>query len=176
MIATEQKDIRLNLGGRGTRIPGFLTVDVSEDHDVDLRADVSKLPLEENSVSEIYASQILEHLPHLKTKDVLKEWHRVMKPGARIYIGVPDFQRAVDLFRQCGLTNYIVNFLYGDQIYDKAFHYAPFNFARLAGLLYEIGFKEIRRLSQMPYGLNDCSSLVANTDHLSVSLNVEAKK
>ncbi len=52
--------IRLNLGGRGTQIKGFQTVDLSEEHDVQIKSDVSDLRMfEEGTVDEIYASQIL---------------------------------------------------------------------------------------------------------------------
>lgn len=176
MIATEEKTIRLNLGGRDKEIPGFTTVDLSELNTSGIRTDASDLSMfEDNSVSEIYASQILEHFPHLQTVSVLKEWHRVLRPGAKITIGVPDFARAIEIYTKVGLCDWVVNFLYGDQIYDKAFHYAPFNFARLASLLDSVGFRDIKRISVMPYG-NDCSSLVSNVDNRNVSLNVEAYK
>lgn len=176
MIATEIETIRLNLGGRGTKIPGFLTVDLSDEHDVDIKADVSKLLMADGSVTEIYASQILEHFPHVRTEAVLKEWHRVLKPGGKIVIGVPDFQRAIDLYLTLGLTAWVVNFLYGDQIYDLAYHYAPFTFASLAAQMNKAGFRDIKRITAMPHGLSDCSSLVSTIDRKSVSLNVEAWK
>ncbi len=169
--------LRLNLGGRGTKIPGFKTVDLSEEHDVDFRTDVSKLSLfKEGEIAEIYASQILEHFPHVKTMDVLKEWFRVLMPGGKITIGVPDFDRAIELYKRIGLTDYIVNSLYGDQIYDLAFHYAPFTFGRLARLMDRAGFSNMRRIGQMPYGIKDCSALVSTVDGKPVSLNVEAWK
>src|ERR1019366_9040909 len=80
--------IRLNLGGRGTKIKGFQTVDLSEEHDVEIKSDVSNLWMfRDGSVDEIYASQILEHFQHVRTEAVLKEWYRVLKPGAKITIG-----------------------------------------------------------------------------------------
>lgn len=169
--------IRLNLGGRGTKIQGFQTVDLSEAHDVDIKSDVSNLWMfGENDVSEIYASQILEHFPHLQTEKVLKEWYRVLKPGSKITIGVPDFNRAIEIYKTYGLCDWVVNQLYGDQEYPLAFHYVPFNFARLAKILDTVGFKRIKRIKDMPYGINDCSANVFNGDGKSVSLNVEAYK
>lgn len=176
MIATEQKEIRLNLGGRGTKIPGFSTVDLSSEHDVDIKSDVSDLSaFKDESVSELYCSQVLEHFPHVRTEYVLSEWHRVLKKGGRIIIGVPDFDRAIELYQKTGLTEWLMNFLYGDQGYALAYHYRPFTFASLAALLHRAGFSNIKRLKQMPYGV-DCSSLISNYDHKNVSLNVEAYK
>lgn len=167
--------IRLNLGGRGTKIQGFQTVDLSEEHDVQIKSDVSNLWMfRDETVQEIYASQILEHFPHLKTESVLKEWHRVLMPGARITIGVPDFQRAVEIYLEIGLVPWVVNQLYGDQIYPLAFHYAPFTFASLSAVMHKVGFTKIRRIRDMPYGIVDCSANLFNMDGKPVSLNVEA--
>jgi predicted SAM-dependent methyltransferase len=167
--------IRLNLGGRGTKIKGFQTVDLSEEHDVQIKSDVSNLWMfRDESVDEIYASQILEHFPHVRTESVLKEWYRVLKPGAKITIGVPDFHRTIELYLKIGLVPWVTNFLYGDQGYPLAYHYAPFTFASLAGILSKVGFVKIKRLSQMPYGISDCSSLISTVDGKSVSLNAEA--
>lgn len=169
--------LRLNLGGRGTKIKGFQTVDLSEDHDVEIKSDVSNLWMFKNGeVSEIYASQILEHFPHVQTEKVLKEWYRVLKSGAKITIGVPDFHRAIEIYQNYGLCDWVVNQLYGDQGYPLAFHYTPFNFARLAKLMDTVGFKRIKRIKDMPYGIQDCSSNIFNLDGKSVSLNVEAYK
>lgn len=174
MIATET--LKLNLGGRGTKIPGFLTVDLSDEFDVDVKSDVSKLPYDDNSVAEIYASQILEHFPHVRTKSVLEEWYRILAPGGSIAIGVPDFARTIEIYNEIGLTDWVMNFLYGDQIYDLAYHYRPFTFASLAELLNKVGFRNIRRIGSMPYGIKDCSALRSTVDGKCVSLNVEAMK
>lgn len=169
--------IRLNLGGRGTKIDGFQTVDLSEEHDVAIKSDVSNLWMfRDGTVDEIYASQILEHFPHVKTESVLKEWHRVLKPGAKITIGVPDFHRAIEIYREIGLVPWVVNQLFGDQIYPLAFHYAPFTFGSLAAHLTKVGFRDVKRIRQMPYGIKDCSSNIFNMDGKPVSLNVEAYK
>ncbi len=170
-------EIRLNLGGRGTLIPGFKTVDLSPEHDVDYKTDVSDLSMfEDGSVSEIYASHILEHFPHVKTQSVLKEWARVLKPRGLIHIAVPDFQRTIEIYLKIGLCPWVTNFLYGDQGYPLAYHYAPFTFASLAKMLYEVGFTDIKRVGAFARKVFDCSTLVSNIDGKSVSLNVTATK
>ncbi len=176
VLVAQDQSVRLNLGGRGTQIEGFKTVDLSPEHEVDFRCDVSKLPMADGSVDEIYASQILEHFPHTRTMEVLKEWNRVLKKGGLITIGVPDFDRAVAIYKQLGLIDYVVHSLYGDQEYDLAFHYAPFTFSRLAHLMDRAGFRNVRRIGKMPYGIIDCSALNFTEDGLPVSLNVQGVK
>lgn len=58
----------------------------------DIRADITDLSMfEDNSVDEVFSANVIEHLQ----KDVLlkaieKHWHRVLKPGGLLIIGVPD--------------------------------------------------------------------------------------
>src|SRR6266404_5313598 len=121
--------IRLNLGGRDTQIPGFKTVDLKPGSHFDYQSDISDLSMfEDGTVSEVYASHCLEHFGHQRTQYVLEEWHRVLKRGGKCYISVPDFDVAVKLYLQWGMTDYIRNLLWGDQGYDLAYHYAPFTF------------------------------------------------
>lgn len=168
-------DVRLLLGGRTTHIDGFLNVDLFDGENVDIRTDASDLSMfKDGEVLEIYSSHILEHFPHVKTLSVLKEWRRVLKSDGKAYIAVPDFDAMIRIYQRTGLTKWIANMLYGDQIYDLAFHYAPFTFASLAKLISDAGFSDVKRIVNMPYGLKDCSSLLDNVEKKPVSLNVEA--
>lgn len=176
VIATE---IRLNLGSRGTRIPGFLGLDCDQHEGVDIVGAIDDLGrFDTGSVHEIYASHCLEHLPHTKTLDCLKEWARVLKPGGVLYVAVPDFARTVDIYlkaEQGCLSEWIVNFLWGDQGYATAFHYTGFDFYRLNKLLLEAGFSEASQVENFPISpKDDCSTKVSNFDGKSVSLNVVA--
>lgn len=167
--------MKLNLGGRDKPIPGFLTVDLYEGPGVDVKADIGKLEgIEDRSVGEIYASHCLEHFSHTKTLEVLRNWRRVLKDGAKAFIGVPDFDAMVKLYQQFGMTDFIRNMLYGDQGYDLAYHYTAFSFPTLAASLVKAGFSDVKRISLMPYGLNDCSQKVDSFTGKPVSLNVEA--
>ena len=49
--------------------------------------DVEKLPFSDNSVDRLIATHILEHVyrPH----EVIREWHRVLKPGGTMSILIP---------------------------------------------------------------------------------------
>lgn len=170
-------EIRLNLGGRDTRINGFLNVDLKEGETTDIVADCSDLRrFEEGSVKEIYASNILEHFPHPKTLTVLKEWHRVLVPKGKLYVSVPDFNRVIDLAKEFGFVPFVRNLLFGDQGYDLAFHYTCFTMASLAKDVIDVGFSDIKRLGLMPYNVADCSANADTFHGKLVSLNVEITK
>lgn len=165
--------MKLNLGGRDKPIPGFLTVDLFEG--ADIRSDIGELKgVEAGSVDEIYASHCLEHFSHAKTPDVLRTWRRVLKPKAKAYIAVPDFDAMAKLYQKFGLTDFIRNMLYGDQGYELAYHYTAFTFPTLAAALVNAGFQDVKRIMDMPYGLKDCSSNIDSLTRQPISLNVEA--
>jgi len=167
--------LKLNIGGRDTKIDGFLCVDVHPE--ADIKCDLSKLDgIDDGSVEEIYASHCLEHFSHTNTLGVLREWHRVLKPGGKMYVGVPDFDAAVTVYKKIGLSDFIRNLLWGDQGYGEAYHYTSFTFPTLAGACASVGFSDVKRIKEMPYGLLDCSTLQDNIMNIPLSLNIEARK
>ena len=83
--------MKINLGGGNERIPGFTNVDILPLPNVDIVCDLNgKLPLADNSIEEIYASHILEHLPN--TVKIVEELYRICQPGATIKIKSPYFK------------------------------------------------------------------------------------
>lgn len=176
MIATEA--LKLNLGSRDRSMPGFKNMDCEAHPGVDFVGDVSDLSrFEDGSVSAIFASNILEHFPHIRTHNVLTEWKRVLKTGGTLYLSVPDFARAVELYQKCGLNDWIQNFLMGDQPYPTAFHYAIFDENRLRMVLMSVGFRECYRVESFPFAdKNDCSHNLSTMDGRHVSLNMVVRK
>lgn len=71
----------------------YINVDLyaPEDAKCDVRFDVQKLPYDDNTVDEIKAFHIIEHFHFFEVQEVLKEWHRVLKPGGKLYLETPDF-------------------------------------------------------------------------------------
>jgi len=92
--------VKLNLGSGPDRFEGWTSVDRDEAVSPDVLADVAHLPQADQSVDEILASHILEHLPW--DTSALYEWHRVLKHGGRITVVVPDIAAMYDLYREGG--------------------------------------------------------------------------
>lgn len=85
---------KLNLGCGGDKRSGYVNVDIDENVEPDLVADIGDLPYDDNSVDEIILQDVLEH-----TADPLKwlnECYRVLKSGGDIYVRVPDFEKIID--------------------------------------------------------------------------------
>jgi len=80
--------LKLNLGcGRDTR-SGWVNIDLRPGPGVDMVMDLSEpLPFPDNSIEEIYASHVLEHILHWEK--TVEELHRVLKPGRKCEIIVP---------------------------------------------------------------------------------------
>ena len=88
--------LKINLGSGQKPYPkeeGWVNVDISDahGHQVDVLVDVTeKLPFEDNSADIIVAEHILEHIYLHKQEGALREWHRILKPGGKLVITVPN--------------------------------------------------------------------------------------
>ena len=85
------KDIRLNLGAGGIDYTGFLSVDLYDER-ANINMDITKLDFDDNSVTEILASHVFEHLNPYHVLDILKDWLRVLKPGGKLSMEMPDIE------------------------------------------------------------------------------------
>jgi predicted SAM-dependent methyltransferase len=58
--------------------------------DIEVRCAIDRLPFATGSVDALRANHVLEHQSYELVPETLQEWARVMRPGGRIDIGVPD--------------------------------------------------------------------------------------
>ena len=80
---------RLHLGCGSNRKSGWVNVDL--DQNADLRLDLrERLPFPDNCVSLIYSEHFLEHLSLQDGAQLLRECLRVLVPGGRMSVGVPN--------------------------------------------------------------------------------------
>jgi len=85
------KNGRLHLGCGSRYMPGWLNVDGNGALNVDLRWDIRiAFPFDSGSCQLIYSEHVLEHLVREDADKLLAECHRLLEPGGRIRIGVPD--------------------------------------------------------------------------------------
>lgn len=81
--------IRLDMGGGDYPREGFLSVDPFTDT-ADIHADMGDVPMDDNTVDEIWSCHSLEHVSKFRVVPILQEWKRLIKPGSLITIEVPD--------------------------------------------------------------------------------------
>lgn len=92
LLARSSKTERqLEIGPGNRRIQGFETLNVVGGRNVDYVWNAERrLPFRQGAFSVVYASHVLEHIPWYKTDQVLAEWVRILAPGGRLEIWVPD--------------------------------------------------------------------------------------
>jgi hypothetical protein len=125
-----------------------------------------------DSVEEIRASHVLEHLPRRDSLAALAEWVRVLKPGGWLKVAVPDFDTIVATYLKWragelpGEAPPIEGWLMGGQVDANDFHQAGFTRQGL-----EEAFRELGLVDVGPWvsEVRDCASLP-------VSLNIQGRK
>jgi len=144
---------------------------------------IERLPqFKEGSVDLIYGSHCLEHFKYSETLSVLKEWHRVLKPGGIIRLSVPDFDKLVDIYKtQSCDPDTILPQLMGGQNNKYNYHLTIFNKVNLSRILKETGFGNI---SEWEPGTDDLTTFndysifkkKIGDKSYEISLNIEAVK
>jgi SAM-dependent methyltransferase len=87
----------------------FLAVDKAYAEDITYAGDLADLPVEDHRFDLVLLTQVLEHLP--EPVEVLRELHRVLKPGSRIWASAPfyyqEHEQPYDFYRytQFGLRH-----------------------------------------------------------------------
>jgi predicted SAM-dependent methyltransferase len=92
MLAVEAK-LKLDIGSGEFRYQDYTTVDLFDPH-ADVQADMGDLPFPDGSVSDIWASHVLEHQKPNLVQPTLREWLRVLAPGGVARIMTPDLDYA----------------------------------------------------------------------------------
>lgn len=181
--AAQGESLRLHLGCGPIDHPGFLNIDGVDRPHVHIVQSLTRLPrFKDGSVAFIYTSHTLEHFPRAQTGAILQEWHRVLAPGGRLCVSVPDFDRIVEIY---GLSqadmDAILPPLFGGQDYPFNFHHTAFNHRSLTQAFLQAGFSEVHAWipgSDAFHNLPDWSgrSIQINGQAVPISLNLEATK
>lgn len=85
--------VKVELGSGPHGIPGFHHVDAvkKEGSNVDIEADIRKLDFaEDTSIDELYSAHAVEHISYTEIMATLKEWYRVLLPGGKLTVKMPD--------------------------------------------------------------------------------------
>ena len=89
--------MRLNLGCGSKKVEGFIGVDIKS---ADVVADIRKLPFDDDSVDEIMAIHVCEHAFQHEIVAMIREWLRVLKPGGKMALELPCFDKVVKYIRE----------------------------------------------------------------------------
>ena len=152
-------DIKLNLGCGDKKLPGYVNVDIvdSRCNSVpDVICDVRNLSsFSDNYADEILAVHVVEHFWRWEVVSILKEWCRVLKPGARLVLECPnliaacqEFLKNPDLASQPGIEGQRTMWvLYGDPRWQDPLmvHRWGYTPKSLALVMHEAGLDSLRQ-------------------------------
>ena len=153
--------VKLNLGAADQQIEGYTPIEIKNGQPAYPLTDYA-----DNSVDEIRASHVLEHFSYRQVPQVVSDWHRVLKPGGRLRIAVPDFDYIVAQNKIGKNDEPLMSYLLGMQLEEHDFHKSVFTKHSLGNVLKAAGFSDIESWESE---FNDCAKLP-------VSLNLSGIK
>jgi len=138
--------MKLNLGCGNTYKDGFVNIDAYNNTVADEQMLVDDLQYPSNSVEQIEAQQLIEHLGFFKTVYSLAEWFRVLKPEGTLTIETPDLETSFKKFLDGDLEvkKNVITWIYGHESEGMA-HLFCFPGDLLELILIKTGFTEIKK-------------------------------
>lgn len=148
--------IHLHLGCGPKRLPGFINIDGNFLHKTNLWLDLRNgLPFPDCTVASIYSCHVFEHFYPDDLAQLLRECHRVLRPGGGLRGVVPDMGGAVLAYVE-QRRDYFIDFprplcSFGGKLSNLLFcdgnHRQCFDFSYMEEMLGEAGFAEIWKSS-----------------------------
>tara|TARA_R110002167_G_scaffold174438_7_gene373286 strand:- start:1406 stop:2077 length:672 start_codon:yes stop_codon:yes gene_type:complete len=179
----EQQEIKvkrkLHIGGK-EKAEGWEILNANPGQYVDHICNANDLSqFSDETFSEVYASHIVEHLDYKnELASTLKEWFRVLEPGGKIYISVPDLDVLAQLIISKDKLSvderfFVMRMLFGGHIDEYDYHVVGLNEDFLTEFLTKAGYVKIVKTDG--FGLfNDTSNM--KFKGIAISLNVTAEK
>lgn len=175
----KRKEVLLNLGCGVSLFPGFINVDKYLDEKglksttglyanakfpagaKFVKGDMTALPFKNNYADYIEALESLEHLPFRDVERACAEIYRVLKPGGKAVLMVPDMddmcrgwlEKVTDQVFDHNTFFGLVQQFFGNQLHDGEYHKAGFTPTYLKGMLNAVGFPlENIKVTLYPHG------------------------
>ncbi|MHB8057202.1 MAG: FkbM family methyltransferase [Desulfuromonadaceae bacterium] len=170
---------RLHIGALHST-PGWESLNSQPLADIDHVCDAGDLTrFADGTFAELYASHVFEHFDYRdEFAAVLAEWFRVLAPGGRLFVSVPDMDTICRMY--CDRVRFdsndrymLMRMILGGHSDQYDYHHAAYNEELLVHYLSVAGFSKITR--QEEFGLFDDTSAMRFYGEL-ISLNLTAEK
>jgi len=169
--------MKLHIGGKQIK-DGWKILNIQKLDGVDFVGSISDLSQFDNdSIEEIYASHVVEHVDQKNIKKTLNGIYRILKEGGKFYISVPDLDVLCKIFindkAPPKVKFHVMRMMFGGQTDEHDYHYFGWNFLFMRDFLIESGFKKVERVKSFSI-FNDTSDYAPYG--VPISLNVIAYK
>ena len=171
-------DDRLHIGGKAAA-KGWKLLNIQPGEEVDYVGDIRDLSqFAHASFDAVYGSHVLEHVGYQTALgDTVRSIHRILRPGGKFFVSVPDLDVLCRLFADEKLGTddrfFVMRMMFGGQTDEHDFHYVGLNADFLAGFLKRAGFRSLYRVPEL--GIFDDTSSMRFRGVL-ISLNMIAIK
>jgi predicted SAM-dependent methyltransferase len=143
--------MKLNLGCAKDIKEGYINVDLHYKHPNVINEDISNLSFVKNSEAiEIYAKDILEHLPFSVSIKCLEKWYKYLKPDGRLYIQTTNFIKIIEAYNSGVWNLFYLNYMLfsgvnwiDSEAKEADFHKSVYSKDSLLNELGRIGYKII---------------------------------
>ena len=117
--------MKLHIGGKEKK-EGWKILNIQKFEGVDFLGDISDLSqFEDNSIQEVYASHVIEHVPQKKVNETLKGVYRILSENGKFYISVPDMDVLCKIFIDSkappDVKFHIMRMMFGGQVDELIF-------------------------------------------------------
>jgi len=153
---------RLNLGSGAAPMQFWMNLDESEEWPAEIHAHVPPLPFDDESLDDIYCGHLIEHLTRDEARELVAECYRILTPGGRLGVLVPDTREimkrylagAIDAVEYpLGTWQYVANldhmcamFLYSTV--QPSQHLWSYDLQTLARLIGSAGFVDLAEMDR----------------------------
>ncbi len=147
----------VNLGAGHDTSPYEVNVDLRDDPNIQYKCDIRSLPNDwENQFDIAKAHHVLEHFDFRDVPVVLREWVRILKPGGKLRLAVPDMEAVARAIMEGRMDTEIQGNIYGDQghpywgqeYYEHNHHRSAFTPRSLGEAMAEAGLVNIIATSE----------------------------
>ena len=142
--------MKLHIGGEQKK-DGWKILNIQKKDNVDFIGNITDLSqFENNSIEEIYASHVFEHVLQSEVNKTLKGIHRVLVDGGKFYVSVPDMDILCIMFidpkAPLKVKHHAMIMMFGGQIDKFDIHYFGWNHQLVIDFFGQAGFKKLERV------------------------------
>ena len=124
-----------------------LNIDISAYHAVDLVTDLlESLPFKNGEIDKIISVALLEHFNILDIRNILREFHRVLKKDGELELSVPSLNKIFAYYKVHGCDDVLLRYLHGAQKDKYDIHLCVMDVSRLAQELKNVGFRRVEEV------------------------------